>query len=464
MEDVVNILKSSFWNLFGTFIVIMSGAVLTFIAPKMLSIEDFGLWRMFILYSTYAGILHLGISDGYMLNNVTLPKNEAFINLKRSLPFLIIQQIIITGTVFLALLVFLKEDRFILIGASVLLFSISINVRTHLDNFLILSKDFKTSNIVKILDKVIFLILLMSFFILDKINYLEIILFYIIASVIGLIIIFLMVKPKLEFTNGIIKKNINDMKVGSQLLFSNIFIILLFNIDSIFVNMVLGIKSFAIFSFAITIIMLINQFAESISQVFFPYLATDLRKKLFSVNELIVTALFGIWLLILQASYLFIPLISIVFPDYASSEIIVLIYLLTSLFTLIIRISQNNLFKVLNSQKAFIKIEMVVFLLALAILFITRDDTSLLIVSIVTLVSRMIWYIMNELYLKNNLRFLLKITLGFVFYCGIYLSIYFYVDPLWLKFCLFFLSALPLYALIVIKLRKSRLNPKSSLS
>ncbi|PLR82604.1 hypothetical protein CVD23_16760 [Bacillus sp. V33-4] len=376
--------------------------------------------------------------------------------MKRSLPFLLVQQIIISAIIFLFLFVFIEEENFLLIGVFVLLFSISINLRTHLDNFLILSKNFKTSNIVKITDKLIFLALLLSFLLFDNITYQEIILFYIFSSLIALVIIFFMVKPGLSFSKDIIQKNIMDMRVGSQLLFSNIFIIVLFNIDSIFVNMYLGIQSFAVFSFAITIIMLINQFAESISQVFFPYLATDLREKLFKVNELITVSLFGIWLVILQTSYLFIPLINLVFPDYADSELVIMIYLLTSLFTLLIRISQNNMFKILNSQRVFIKIEVVILLLVLTALFFVREDSSLLVVSIVTLFSRMIWYIINEFGLKYNLKFLLKIIIGFILYSGIYVSIYFYIDHLLIKFFTFFIIALPLYFMIAVNLRRRK--------
>jgi O-antigen/teichoic acid export membrane protein len=458
---VIHILKSSFWNLFGTAIIILSGAVLTLVAPKVLSIEDFGLWRTFLLYSTYAGILHLGIADGFLLNNVAVTRDEVFKSLNRSVPFLLIQQILISAIIFLVLYMFIPNLNMVVIGASVLLFSIAINMRTQFDNFLIITKNFKTSNIVKILDKSIFLIFLFSFLLLAKASYQGIIFFYILSSFLALIVLFIMVRPKMKFSKGMIRNNTQDIKVGSQLLASNVFIILLFNIDSMFVNMFLSLKSFAIFSFAITIIMLINQFAESISQVFFPYLATDLREKLFSVNQLISSSMFGLWVLILQFSYLFIPLINVVFPKYSASENIIVIYLLMSLFTLLIRISQNNMFKVLNAQISFVKIEVIVAVLVVITFLIARGNISLIAVSTVILITRMIWYILNELYLKNSLKFIGMITVGFILYSGIYLAIYFYVQPTYLKFVLFFICALPMYILSVRKLRVRRISPQS---
>ncbi|MEH7276442.1 oligosaccharide flippase family protein, partial [Neobacillus vireti] len=306
---MIQILKNGFWNLFGTVFIILSGAILTLVAPKILTVEQFGLWRMFILYSTYAGILHLGVADGYLLNNVSKSISNAFNSLRRSMPFLIVQQILISAIIYFILLLYINDKQLLFIAASVLIFSITINLRTLVDNFLIISKDFRRSNIVKIMEKALFLLVLFAFLTFGKISYQLLIGLFIFASLSALIFLIILVKPKIELSKGIVKDNISDIKIGSQLLSSNILIILLFNIDSVFVNMYLGIKSFAIFSFAITIIMLINQFAESISQVLFPYLATDLRNKLFSANIMVVSGMFGLWVLILQFSFLFLPLI-----------------------------------------------------------------------------------------------------------------------------------------------------------
>lgn len=453
---MIPILKSSFWNLFGTGFIVLSGAILTIVAPKFLSIQDFGLWRMFILYSTYAGVLHLGIADGYLLNNVSLSREESFKNLKRSVPFLLLQQISVSLLIFFILFVFVKSDQLIIIGASVLLFSISINIRTQLDNFLIIHKSFKISNIIKVVDKAIFLIFLFALLLFTKVTYREIIFFFILSSVIALFILYIVVKPKIDFSKGLFHKNIKDMKVGSQLLFSNIFIILLFNIDSIFVNMFLGIKSFAIFSFAITIIMLINQFAESISQVFFPYLATDLREKLFDVNQVISKSMFALWILILQFSYLFLPLIKLVFPNYKSSELIIVIYLITSLFTLLIRISQNNMFKVLNKQIVFVKIEVLVVVLVVLFIVFAHQNINLLTISVIILITRLIWYLMNEIYLKTSVKFLWMIVIGFLLYSGIYLAIYFYIQTTYLKFLIFLPITLPIYIIFIVKFQRKR--------
>lgn len=45
----------------------LAGIVLSFWIPKLLSISDFGFWRVFILYTGLVGMLHLGLVDGALL-------------------------------------------------------------------------------------------------------------------------------------------------------------------------------------------------------------------------------------------------------------------------------------------------------------------------------------------------------------------------------------------------------------
>lgn len=46
----------------------ITGVILMFWIPRLLSVDDFGYWRTFLLYSGYAGFLHLGLVDGALLH------------------------------------------------------------------------------------------------------------------------------------------------------------------------------------------------------------------------------------------------------------------------------------------------------------------------------------------------------------------------------------------------------------
>lgn len=446
------ILKSSFWNLFGTLIIVLSGAVITLVAPKILSEEDFIFFRTFMLYSTYAGVLHLGIADGYLLNNVSLGKEKALQNLRISLPFIILQQVVLSALIFLVLLFIFEQKTSLMIAASVLLFSIVLNVRTLIDNYLIILKEFKTSNIIKIVDKVVYILLFVLMIAFLEPSYDQIILYSIAASFLALLLLIWKVRPRPEMDKQFWQKNIANMKVGSQLLSSNLLIIVLFNIDSVVVNIFL-LEHFGVFSFAITFVMLINSFAESISQVFFPYLATNLRENMFQVHRVIVFVIFAIWLLILQCTYVLVPVIEWIYPTYADSIPVLVVYLLMSLFTLIIRVSQNNLYKVKLMQVRFIKIELAVLLFTLVSLGLMYKSLSTVAVAFVILAARAIWYLLNEIGIGNKDRSILYIMGGFIVYAGLFLFIYMNIEQLWLQLLAFFLPTVPVYLGLLRKIK-----------
>ena len=51
----------------GSFVNAACGVVLTFVLPKVTSIDTFGYWRAFLLYASYAGIVHFGLVDGALV-------------------------------------------------------------------------------------------------------------------------------------------------------------------------------------------------------------------------------------------------------------------------------------------------------------------------------------------------------------------------------------------------------------
>jgi O-antigen/teichoic acid export membrane protein len=51
----------------GSFVNAACGVVLTFVLPRVTSIDTFGYWRAFLLYAGYAGIVHFGLVDGALV-------------------------------------------------------------------------------------------------------------------------------------------------------------------------------------------------------------------------------------------------------------------------------------------------------------------------------------------------------------------------------------------------------------
>ena len=66
---------------------IIAGVVVGFIIPKILSMDDYGYYKTFTLYTTYIGLFNLGLADGIVLkygdkimNNYIERSSEASFN------------------------------------------------------------------------------------------------------------------------------------------------------------------------------------------------------------------------------------------------------------------------------------------------------------------------------------------------------------------------------------------------
>lgn len=62
-----NGLKNLSISFVANLITIIVSFVVTLFLPKIISVEQYGYWQVYLFYSTYVGILHLGLNDGIYL-------------------------------------------------------------------------------------------------------------------------------------------------------------------------------------------------------------------------------------------------------------------------------------------------------------------------------------------------------------------------------------------------------------
>lgn len=60
-------IKNVFYTIASNFVSALLSAIVTFIAPKMLGVDDYGYFQLFTFYCTYIGFLHFGLADGVVL-------------------------------------------------------------------------------------------------------------------------------------------------------------------------------------------------------------------------------------------------------------------------------------------------------------------------------------------------------------------------------------------------------------
>ena len=67
MSTFRNFIKDSCWTIGGQCVSLLTSIIVSFILPKFISVEQFGYWQYFLLWTSYVGVLHFGYGDGIYL-------------------------------------------------------------------------------------------------------------------------------------------------------------------------------------------------------------------------------------------------------------------------------------------------------------------------------------------------------------------------------------------------------------
>ena len=59
--------KNVIYVMFSNVITLLSSVFIGLIIPKLMGVDDYGYYKMFILYGTYTALLHFGFNDGMLI-------------------------------------------------------------------------------------------------------------------------------------------------------------------------------------------------------------------------------------------------------------------------------------------------------------------------------------------------------------------------------------------------------------
>jgi hypothetical protein len=78
----------------GTALAAVFNTLLVFLIPRLVSVEDFGYWRLFLLYASFVGFLHMGFADGALLRWAGRPLDDFRHEIGPSMNFLFWQHLV----------------------------------------------------------------------------------------------------------------------------------------------------------------------------------------------------------------------------------------------------------------------------------------------------------------------------------------------------------------------------------
>lgn len=382
----------------ANFLQLIAGIIVGFATPVVLSIEGYANLKTYMLYISYIGFFHFGFIDGLYIKyggkDIKEIDNRI---LKGEHNFLIIFEL------FVAILVFLIS--FILKSNVLLLFAISIlplMIASFHKSLNQATGEFKVYSNIMYIYTIIYMILnLILALCLKSQNYIWYCITTIIANIFSVLVVeFKFLKKYKNVKPLILKKDIIDiLKVGIFILLGNLAVIGLFGIDKWFVKIFLSTEDFAYYSFAVSMLNIINTLVNAISITFYNYLFTNnnkeninkLKKYLIAMGGFASLGYFALSFIVNYFIKKYIPSLDIIAITFAVFPYMILI---NALYV--------NLYKVNKNEKKYFKVVISILLISIfyniiAILFFGNTTA----IAIATILSLITWVIYSTHDLKN---------------------------------------------------------------
>lgn len=405
--------------------------------PKLLGVEEFSYWQLFLFYASYMGVLQLGLNDGiYLRFGGKELTNEEENLISNQL------HIMTLGLIFLSVLFILiilscsfRETPKTNVLIYVAIYSIIYNIYGYCGSVLQATNNFNLYSRNIIIEKSLMTIAIILIACLNINNFNIITICYILAtSITDFLFIIkaknLFLKP-LYFSKRILLEIFTNISVGINLMFSNIASALIIGICRFIISEHYPINVFGYVSFSLTLCGFCLLFISQIGNAIYPILKKkdgDFHKLLFKTVDFLLCNLTPVFFL----SY---PLLSIIvnvyLPTYKNALIYFAALLPLCIFEAKISILYGTFMKVLRLEKQILYINLfIMFISALfstvGILIIGGISISLVGVSICVLLKALLMQkqVVKHLgYLKEHKAWSMDILITLLYFTLIIVGI-----------------------------------------
>lgn len=332
---------------------LLRSILVSLLVPKMMGIQEFGFWQLFIFYTQYGGFIHLGLIDGI------LQRNGGRLYEKLHFEYLGFQLGLLSMWIIVAIIPFCilgitndDENRSFVILLSCLFVIINILYTFFLYTLQAVNR-IKEASYGKIIISALFILSVILLIYNRTKDFRPYIYSYISAHLLGLfyyayqckeIFLNLSIRPsRIYMTN-----TLSDIKVGFVLLVSNIMGMLIVGFGRFLVDYKWGIATFAKVSFAFMFVNFFLMFINQASQVLFP----DLRRRKASEISVFYDSVRGkLSIMFPLALLLYAPIcefVSLWLPRYSTSMEYLVFLLPLCIFDSKMNLLCNTIYKVFN--------------------------------------------------------------------------------------------------------------------
>nr|WP_316046821.1 oligosaccharide flippase family protein [Planococcus glaciei] len=317
-------LKNFSYTLGTNLVNMIISALLIFILPKVMGIEEYSYWQLYLFYSVYVPFLQLGWTDGIYLRF----GGQKYEGLNKKLFFsqfilLLLFQIIIGVIMYSFASIYIINDDKKFIIQIISIFLAIINVRYFFTYILQATNRFKEFSQIILIDRILFLVLVFLFLFFGVRDYKLLILLDLIGKFVSLIYAAYLCKEilttKILHVTIDIKELMENISVGSKIMFSNTVSLMIVGVIRLGIERSWDINTFGKVSLTLNISNFVMIFINAMGMVIFPILRRVEEKKLPNIYHTLRTLLMACLLGTLIMYYPLKYLLSIWLPSYSES-------------------------------------------------------------------------------------------------------------------------------------------------
>lgn len=269
-------------------------AVTALVVPKVLGVEQYGLWQLFLFYAGYVGLFHFGLNDGmYLLVGGTPRSHVDASSLSSQFRLgMAVQTLIAAAIALVAAFVGVDADRAFVL-TSTALFLVVNNASLYWGLLFQAVGETRRYSAFVAVGKTAFLVPLLVLVAMRTVDFRAYVVAYLLAQIVGLgYCLFnardLLVAPALPLAQAA-REALASIGVGIKLMVASLSGLLVLGLARFAIDGVWGVESFAEASFALSIASLVQVFSSQMGMVLFPALRRvddDARRRSFGIARM----------------------------------------------------------------------------------------------------------------------------------------------------------------------------------
>lgn len=363
----MNIKKKFAQNLSYAFLAqgvsLIMSILISLMVPKLLGVEEFGYWQLFIFYSSYITFFHFGLNDGIYLKYGGISYDDMNkSSLKSQIYIGLYYETIIAIVIVIISICFMGDPNRIFVVVATSIYFLIYSTSNFLGYVFQAANETKIYSISVIISRIFFAVSILCIFISKTKDYKIFIILYIIGFITSAV--YCIYKGRDIFKSETlpimqaIDETMKSVFIGIKLMLANIASMLILGIGRLVIDNIWGITEFGKISLSITLTNFILTFINQVSIVMFPSLRQTNESQQQKIYSSVRNAL-GLFLPIVFIGYFPVKiLLNIWLPEYQESIQYLAILLPLCTFDGKMQMLCNTYLKVLRYEKKLLQINL----------------------------------------------------------------------------------------------------------